>query len=185
MAKSKTQTKEKPQEREGAFIVHTPDQGLIEDNASDHFSLYGDMEARREFIKEGFIAVDGHSVKISEHGWKQLEKDSFKLESNAITWLKATFNHVRDDGHDSRGDLVGSFWWNPASESQLEQLEVGLRERIDMSDSSYGSLANVSWKGISSFGQHVLSGGTVNFEHVDLDEVEDLLEAFKSKKGKR
>jgi len=173
----------KPEERQGAFCIHIDHEGVIKDNAHERFSTsYGDPDERAKFIKLGFIKDDDDGT-ISGEGWDQLVMDIYELEGNSLAWLAKTFSYAKDDGHDSLGDLVGRFWWSPTNRSQLETLEIGLRERIDMSDSGYGDLANSVWKGVSDFGQSVL-GGAINFEKVDSDEVDDLLDALKKKKRK-
>jgi hypothetical protein len=130
-----------------------------------------------------FGMVDSEG-KITQLGWDRLVADSMKLETNSIEWLRKTFESARDEGHDVQGDLVGEVWFDPRDPDQVEEIYIGLDERIDMSDSSYGSLANVVWKNVSGFGQSVLSGA-INFEKFGRDnqtfknEIEELLNLHK------
>lgn len=165
----------KKEEREGGFSIGTYDQSLIEENMDG----LGSENARSHLVKQGLIT---EANKLTEAGYEHLNNDIVRLERNALDWLKKTFNSVRDEGH-NHDDLVGTFWWDPTNKNQLEEIAIGLSERVDMSDASYGTLSRDAWKGVSSFGQLVL-GGAINFFDIDSDEIDTLLEAAK-KRGKR
>jgi hypothetical protein len=180
---------EAPQEHMCGFSIHTGDEGVIKDNANERFSKkYGDAEDRAEAIGAGLVSEDKGHVTITENGWETLNKDVRQLEINSLAWLKKTFNHAVDDGHDSVDDLVGRMWFDKKNREQIEQLHIGLSERIDMSDASYGSLAGSAWKNVSSFGQSLL-GGQISFtildREIDKDQVEEIYDAFQTKRKKR
>lgn len=90
-----------------------------------------------------------------------------------MTWLRKTFNSARDEGHGGHfGDeLIGTFWFDTGKVNQAEMLMMGLDDRIDMTDTSFGDLGNTAWKGVSDFGADVL-GGSINFFDID-DEAKD------------
>jgi len=103
-----------------------------------------------------------------------------RLERNALAWMRATFNSVRDDGHDGHDYLVGSFWFDPTDPNQAYLVDLASpgNERIDMNDASYGDLANTVFNEVSSFGASVL-GGQINFFDVkpeDMEIIEETLE---------
>ena len=155
-------------EQSGGFAIGTYDQNLIESNAEEDFGLkYGHPKARQEAIQLGLINPKGN---ITPKGWDLLNKDMDRLESNSLAWLRKHFQSVSDQGH-SGNELVGSFWFDDENPDQAEIIEMGTAERIDMSDSSYGSLANYVWKGVSDFGASVL-GGAISFFDIDKDVLE-------------
>jgi hypothetical protein len=145
--------------RQLGFSISTYGEDLVEDNARDRMDArYGDPEFRRNATRMKLIGPNG----ITERGWAILNEDIMKLERNALRWLRNNFGSVRDEGHDSYGDLVGVVWWDPRNRKQRDLVETGISERIDMTDSSYGNLANTVWEGVSPFGQSLL-GGQINF----------------------
>lgn len=150
-------------ERSGGFAIGTYDELHIGSNAEERFSIrYGDKQDRAKQKKLGNIDDEG---KITAKGWEQLNKDILVLERNAMAWMRKTFNSARDEGH-SDDELVGTFWFDTGKVNQAEMLVMGLRERIDMSDTSYGDLGDTVWKGVSDFGASVL-GGAINFFDID------------------
>jgi hypothetical protein len=162
------------EELQGYFIIHVWPQDLIEENARDREL---DDDERKAMIAHGFIDEDG---KITDYGWHRLAIDSRLLEDNSMKWLRATFVSAHDQGHDG-DDLAGIFYWAPSDRKQVETLDIALRERIDMTDLSYGDLAENVWKGVSGFGQGLL-GGQIQFEGVDKDLVEELADKLPKKK---
>lgn len=130
------------------------DDNLIEDNLADSNSNEKEL-----LVDKGLINHDGV---ITKKGWDVLRKDVLRLENNSVKWLKKHFNAVRDEGHDSHNDLIGSVFYDPNNTKQVDLVELGMDERIDMLDASYGDLANSVWDGVSDFGGMVL-GGAINF----------------------
>jgi len=151
-------------ERSGGFGIGTYDEHHIESLAEERFGReYGDKNDRAEQMKLGNVDAEG---KITKRGWNQLNKDIGVLERNAMAWLRKTFNSARDEGHDSFDDLAGTFWFDTGKVNQAEMLMMGLNERIDMVDTSYGDLGDTVWKGVSNFGGLVLGGG-IKFYGID------------------
>jgi len=152
-------------ERSGGFGIGIYSEWVVEENAEEHFGPKdGDPEDRATAMKAGLVDADG---KITKKGWDQLNKDIGVLERNSMAWLRKTFNSARDEGHGD-DELIGTFWYDTGKVNQAEMLVMGIRERIDMSDSSYGDLADSVWKGVSSFGQGTL-GGAISFSDVPQD----------------
>lgn len=175
--KISAQPRAKTQEFEGVFFV-TINSSSVQDNATERFGAdYGDPDLRASFIRSGLITKNRDAT-ITSKGWEQLVRDDRQIETNALAWLRKTFVHARDDGHDRNGDLVGSFWWTPAKKSQLEELEIGINERIDFSDASYGSFYKTAFTKVSRFGANILDG-QIGFEQVPLDAVEKFLALHK------
>lgn len=168
---------------DGGFAISTYQEGHVDDNARERFGpSYGDPEDRAKMMRTGLVDAEGG---ITSKGWDLLNKDISQLEHNALKWLKDTFDGARDDGHDRYDDLVGGFWFDLDKPHQVEMLDVGLDERIDMSDSSYGDLANVVWKGVSEFGESVL-GGAIHFFDISDDVKEEISDlAFELQKKRR
>lgn len=151
----------------GGFAISTYDQSLIEENARDKFSKrYGDPDARAEFLDAGLIQNDGTPTIA---GWHELTEDISRLEINALKWLRSNFESARDEGH-VRDELIGTFWYDPDNADQVELIETGIEERIDMADCSYGDLCEVAFDGVSDLGGYIL-GGEIHFFDVEgLDE---------------
>ncbi len=147
-------------ERTAGFAIETWDEDLIEAAAEEATSGKGVPAQFKRFVRK-----DGT---ITEAGWEQLNKDVVRLEINALNWLKQNFQSARDEGHNSYGELAGTVWFKPSSRKQLDILEMGQNERIDMVDSSYGDLSKTVWKGVSDFGQNVL-GGAIHIYDVEED----------------
>jgi hypothetical protein len=170
-------------EHSAGFNVHTDGQDLVEENARERFGpRYGDPKDRAEALRHGWVDKNGN---ITREGWDILVQDLRRLEDNSVSWLRSKFVSVRDEGHDSYGDLIGAIWFDLDDPEQVHQLDMGLRERVDMSDSSYGDLAHSVWKGVSDFGQSVL-GGAINFFDVPkqlAEEIED--RAWEQQKKRR
>jgi hypothetical protein len=171
---------EPKREAQAGFAIGTYDQGLIEDNARDRAdSRYGDPEWRDEMVHLGVLTRDGT---ITDKGWALLNRDMEHLEGNALAWMHATFNSAQDHGHGGHGgeELVGNFWFDPTNYDQAWLVELasdspGRSERIDMTDASFGDLANTAFNEVSAFGSAVL-GGQINFFDVqpeDWETIED------------
>jgi len=140
-------------EKSCGFAIYTDPQATIEAAAEDKVREYG---------TEGVEAFVTKAGKITQRGWDQLNQDINRIEGNAVNWLRSKFDGARDDGH-SGDELVGSIWYDPTNENQLELLEMGVKERIDFSDTSYGGFTT-ALDGVSDFGASVLGGGIVFFE---------------------
>lgn len=164
-------------ERSAAFNIHTDHQDVIESNAEEKFSpKYGDPADRALAMAAGMVNTVGD---ITPAGWAMLNDDIDQLEINSLKWLRKNFNAVREDGHDRYDDLVGEVWYDSAKTKQASLIATGKDERIDMSDSSYGDLADDVWDGVSDFGASVL-GGAINFDGIsdsDMAEIEATLGA--------
>jgi hypothetical protein len=155
----------KAKERTAGFAIDCGDDRTIADAAHEAF-------VEHESIKE--LAVDAGYMtsagEITKAGWEQLSKDVMQIERNCLAWLKKSFpNGVRDEGHDSRDDLVGTLWWNPRSKKQRELLELGRDERIDFVDSSYGDLYKTVYDKTSGFST-VIYGSITFFAIEGLEE---------------
>jgi len=136
--------------RTAGFAIETWDQDLIEAAAEEAVSGKGvPSEFRR------FVHTDGT---ITQAGWTTLNKDVERLEINSMNWLKHKFEGAQDEGHNNYGELAGTLWYDPKDKAQLDLLDIGQTERLDMVDSSYGDLAKTVWNGVSGFGQGVLGG---------------------------
>lgn len=158
-----------PSERSGGFAIGTYTQDIVESNAKDHLGpKYGDPHDRAEAMSAGMVDADGD---ITPKGWDQLNEDILQLERNSVAWLRKTFESARDEGHGD-DELIGTFWYDPKKLKQAEMLLMGINERIDMSDSSYGDLAETVWKGVSPFGQDVL-GGAISFMDIPQDALDE------------
>jgi hypothetical protein len=149
-------------EKSCGFAIGIYNEDMIEADANE---LYSDD--RLSDGNERFMTKGGSG--INDAGWAQLNDDIPILERNCLDWLRKKFNKVRDDGHDSYGDLVGSIWYDPENTEQMELLELaspspGRSERIDMHDAGFGDLSYSCWRGVSSFGNAVLSGAIVFFD---------------------
>jgi len=158
-------------EREGAFAIGIYSQELVEENARDAFGpKHGDPEDRKKAMRAGYVDAEGD---ITEKGWGVLNDDIAKLERNSLAWLRTKFNTVRDEGHDHYDDLVGTFWFDVRDPKQASLVELGVSERIDMTDASYGDLSGAVWKGTSPFAG--VLGGQINFivDSAVADEIEE------------
>ena len=163
-------------EAAAGFAIGTYGEDIVEDNAKEHFGPRG-LDDRFEAIERGL--VDRQGV-ITRKGWDQLNRDIGKIERNSLSWLRRKFQNVRDEGHDSYGDLVGTLWFDPRDPAQAYLIDLaaeagdyGRAERIDMVDLSYGDLAEVAFDGVSDFGASVL-GGAINFFNVEPDSWEEI-----------
>lgn len=142
-------------EKSCGFAIAVYDERIIEENArerADDGETFG-----------GLLTSDGT---ITDRGWAQLNDDSAKLERNALAWLRKNFVGAADQGHDSSGDLIGNLRYSARSKKQKELIELGVDERIDMIDGSFGDLSDTAFNGVSDFGQAVL-GGQINFFDVE------------------
>src|SRR5208282_5594863 len=124
------------------FTVGLSDSEVAEDRAMEKFGQdYGDPNDREEAFKAGFIDREG---KITEKGWEVLWSDGDKIEKSAFGWLKKKFANVSDVMHGdwpSSGDLFdGHVEVDIDDPAQLDLLLLGVNERIDMDDTSYGDL---------------------------------------------
>jgi hypothetical protein len=180
-------------ESSAGFAVSTYSQDLIEENANERFSeRYGDSQARNKALREGLIRPgSATSVAITQKGWDLLNKDVLQLERNAMEWLNKVFNRARDEGHDSREDLVGTFWFDPTKVQHAMPIYLasdwGASERIDMTDASYGSLARTAFKSVSAFGSQIL-GGQIDFFAVGAEDqawIERTLEQHRERTRRR
>jgi hypothetical protein len=155
-------------ESTAGFAISTYGEDLIKSAAEEHFGPRGDAADRREVLGAGLVDASGD---VTRPGWEVLTRDVLTLERNSLAWLRKHFKSVRDDGHDSRDDLVGTVWFDPKDLKQASIIEIGVRERVDMSDSSYGDLSHDVWRGVSKFGESVL-GGAINFYNINSDVME-------------
>lgn len=145
------------QKKTCGFAISTYGQSMIEDMAEER--------AREGEEFPGLMTATGE---ITQKGWDKLGEDISQLEINGLAWLRKNFYNARDEGHDGNDDLIGTLWYSPRSKKQLELLELGVRERVDMSDAGYGDFAKAAFKGVSDFGEAVL-GGQINFFDVKED----------------
>lgn len=162
-------------EQSGGFAISTYDERHVQDNAHERFGpRYGDPEDRKEALAAGLVDARGD---ITEKGWELLSKDIQRLELNSLAWLRKHFRNARDEGHGGHdGDeLVGTFWFDDEDPEQADLISLGTSERIDMSDTSFGSLADYAWKGVSDFGASIL-GGQIQFFDIDKDVLEKVEE---------
>ena len=141
------------------WAVTIEHQDSIEDNARNLVEHEGEQGP----VDAGFVTADGE---ITEEGWKILNDDIMQLERNCVRWLKDKFSGVYDTGHDMSDDLVGALFYNPRSSIQRYLIDLGIRERIDFIDTSYGDLADTVWDKVSRFGASVL-GGHITFEKAE------------------
>ena len=172
-------------EADAGFAIGTYDAQHIEDNARERADArYGEPEWRDEMARRGLIDQEGE---ISDRGWAQLNRDIDRIERNALAWMRSTFNNVRDEGHDQYDDLRGTFWFDPTNDTQAWLVELaspsGHNERIDMSDASYGDLADTAFTGVSDFGASVL-GGQITFFDVQPEDM-DTIEQTTSRASRR
>lgn len=173
---------------DAGFAIHTDHEDVIDDNARGLIDPhYGDPELAAEWIRKGLVRDGNQREVITAAGWELLSKDVSTLERNSLAWLRKKFPTVRVEGHDSYSDLIGTLWFDPKKVSHAEIISLGIEgnERIDMTDSSYGDLANSVWKGVSRFGQAVL-GGHITFFAVDKGALEVAEEtAYKAMKRRQ
>lgn len=141
------------------WAVTTEHQDSIEDNARNLVVEEGEEGP----VEAGFVTRAGA---ITEAGWKLLNDDIRQLEKNCMSWLRKKFSGVYDTGHDSYDDLVGALWYKPQSKTQRYLIELGISERIDFIDTSYGDLAYSVWDNVSRFGASVL-GGHITFQKAE------------------
>lgn len=153
-----------PRESEAAFAIGIYHQDHIEENLRERIDpRYGDADLRREWTAAGWIDKEGE---LTQKGWDLLNDDIDKLERNSLSWLRRKFQHARDDGHSSTDELVGSFWFDPTNPEHAYLIDLassspGSSERIDMSDASFGDLADTAFDGVSDLGGNVLGGQIV------------------------
>ena len=157
---------EPKREADAGFAIGIHDQGVIEQNARERADEdHGDPEWRDEMVHLRLMTKDGD---ITPRGWDLLNRDIERLERNSLAWMRATFNHVRDEGHGSTDELIGTFWFDPTDSNQAWLVELatpeGRSERIDMNDSSFGDLANMAFNEVSDFGGSLLGGQIVFFD---------------------
>jgi len=176
-----------PSEAKAGFAIGTYAQDHIEVNAREHSDpRHGDPEWHTEMVHLGVMTADGE---ITDKGWVLLNRDTERLERNSLAWMKATFNSIRDDGNNRYDDLVGSFWFDPTNYDQAWLVELassspGRSERIDMTDASYGDLANTAFDGVSAFGGSVL-GGAITFFDVKLEDMEIIEQTIEAQRRRR
>lgn len=178
------------EEQSCGFAIGTYSEDIIEANAKEsygpeyaHPATHAGSESY-EMQKAGLVDAKGQ---ITKKGWEVLNEDVGQLERNSLRWLQKTFEGARDEGHGGyNGDeLLGTVWFDLDNPHQVETLDIGIDERIDMSDSSYGDLANVVWKGVSRFGESVL-GGAIHFFDISDDMKEEISDrAFEIQKKRR
>lgn len=146
-------------EKSCGFAIGIASEEMIAEDARSFVEEHGRPKEYERFLtKEGAI---------TDAGWKQLNEDIPRIERNAMAWLRKTFNSARDDGH-SGEELVGSVWYDPADERQMELIELAApgAERIDFQDTGFGGF-RTAFDGVSKFGSLVLGGAIVFF---DVDE---------------
>jgi hypothetical protein len=154
----------------GGFAISTYSQDIVESNAVEHFGpKHGDPSDRKKALSASLVSSTGATTR---KGWAVLNKDVQKLELNSMEWLRKTFENAREEGHND-DELVGTFWFDASNKHQAEMVEMGVHERIDMSDASFGDLAKSVWSGVSWFGQAVL-GGAISFFDIDADAMEEI-----------
>jgi len=177
-----------PLEREATFSISMYDSDLIESNAREDYGRRrrSTVFNREEVLEAGLATIDGD---ITEAGWDELRDDEATLEKNSLAWLRRKFKNVRDEGRgrarDAR-DLVGTFSFDAHDLEEAELVQLGIDERIDMIDGSYGDLNSTVWTGVGEFGANIL-GGQINFE-VEPDvraEIEETLDRSPSRAGQR
>jgi hypothetical protein len=174
--------KQPAREAEAAFSVGFHPDDVVEANAEDS---YAEDPARATALRAGFIDEQGA---ITRKGWDQLSDDVMRIERNAMAWMRKKFLHVRDEGHGSFDDLVGTFWFDPTDPEQAALVELaaqeGRQERIDMQDASYGDFAHTAMDGVSDFGWSVL-GGAIYFDHVEPEDMEIIERTLETERKKR
>lgn len=179
-------------EAEAGFAVGFDPADVIEENARDRaHRTYGDPEWFKLVKKDVLVDAEGE---ITTKGWELLNEDMSKIERNALSWLKKTFENVRDEGHGGHSgeELIGTFWFDPTDPHQAYLVELatdegGRSERIDMVDLSYGDFAQTAFDGVSRFGGSVL-GGSITFFDVkpeDMEVVQDTVQADLDRKAGR
>ena len=172
-------------EHSGGFAISTYDESHIEDNAEERFGLrYGDAADRADMMSLGLVDAKG---KITRKGWDQINDDVRRIERNSMAWLKKKFGSARDEGHDSHEDLVGTFWFDPKKLAHAEAIDMGVGERIDMVDTSFGDLGHTAFNGVSHFGGLVL-GGAIQFFDIDpiaMEQIEKTLEKASKRRRAR
>ena len=146
-------------EKQAWWAVTTESQHAIEENARNLVVHEGEIGP----VDAGFVTSDGE---ITEQGWGLLNDDIQQLERNCLRWLGSKFPSVWDTGHDSYDDLVGGLFYKPQSKTQRYLIELGISERIDFDDTTYGDLADSVWDNVSRFGVSVL-GGHITFQKAE------------------
>lgn len=141
--------KEDEEELTGGFAINTSDEKVIEDN-------FRDRRGREPNGKE----------------WEQIGKDLMKIESNAVKYLKKVLGNASDEGHNSSGDLLGSFWCDWSNKKGLETVFAHHEESDpnELSSEEDSALFN----GVSKEG---LDGVNVSiyFFAIDPDDLEQLI----------
>ena len=88
---------------------------ILEDNLKDIVDFFS-------FVKEGIIDNSGE---LTNRGKKVLEGAASDVEKSVLRFYTLVFESVRDDGHDSSEDLIGSLKFDPENSEQLELLIDG------------------------------------------------------------
>ena len=171
------QVRDAKREADAGFAVDVYPQELVEENAHDRFNE--DPEFRKKATKAGLLEIRSGDITLA--GWAKLNADIRQIEGNALAWLHEKFTNVRDEGHGTHGDLIGTFWFDPTDPEQAHLVELaadtGRQERVDMVDASYGDLAKTAFDGVSDFGASVLGGGVTFFDvkPEDMEAVEETI----------
>jgi hypothetical protein len=132
----------------------------MDENAREKFGPdYGDPIDRKELLKKGLIDKNGE---ITSAGWDIIGEVIDRLEDNILGWLKKKFVKV-SDVYSVDNELNASVEFDAGDPDQVEHILLGINERIDLTDSSYGDLAGVAWRGISHPLSYVIDGWG-NFE---------------------
>lgn len=171
------QVRDAKREADAGFAVDVYPQELVEENAHERFNE--DPEFRKKATKAGLLEIRSGDITLA--GWAKLNADIRQIEGNALAWLHEKFTNVRDEGHGTHGDLIGTFWFDPTDPEQAHLVELaadtGRQERVDMVDASYGDLAKTAFDGVSDFGASVLGGGVTFFDvkPEDMEAVEETI----------
>jgi len=162
---------------DAGFAISVYDQSIIEDNAQE---LADPRAGAGVFVTNGLLKPGGE---ISRKGWDLLNEDIRHIEKNAMVWMKNRFLGARDEGHDSYGDLVGTFYFNPHDPGHAHLVDLaantGRQERIDFQDLGYGDFALTAFSDVSDFGKALLGGGITFFDvkPEDMEVIENTLKS--------
>jgi len=130
-----------PEEEEKLKVQRDREKGLDEENYNRDLKLrmqdkpFHTAQSQNE-LNYGFAIIDGfmedadddehpHSSTLDSEGITQA---AMQIERNMLRWLKKNVGNARDEGHDSRDDLVGSVFVEKGSEGHqfiLDALEAG------------------------------------------------------------
>lgn len=141
--------KEDEEELTGGFAINTSSEDIIEQNFSER-------RGREPNDKE----------------WEQIGKDVMKIESNAVNYLKKVLGNARDEGHDSSGDLLGTFWCDWSNKKGLEMV-FAHHEESDPNELS-GEEDSALYKGVSKDGLDGVDA-RLQFFAIDQDDLERLI----------